>query len=153
MTSCCTTCACRSLGVTIVVYNSGVVGSDGETHHGVFDVSFLRHIPNLNIASPASIEEAKAQLKDAVGSKKPYVILLPKNMPNLSIVKAKERGRWVRYTKAEKTGVAVFASGGALINAMDAIRMDGLYKSVDVFNAIHHKAHGQCHHKRSGGHL
>jgi 1-deoxy-D-xylulose-5-phosphate synthase len=125
----------QGLGVTVVVYNSGVVGSDGETHHGVFDVSFLRHIPNLGIASPASIDEAKAQLKDAVGSKKPHVILLPKNMPNLSIVKTKERGRWAKYTKAEKTGLAVFASGSALINAMDAIRMDGLYKNVDVFNA------------------
>ena len=125
----------QDLGVTIVVYNSGVSGADGETHHGVYDISFLRHIPNLNIFSPASIEEAKQQLKKAVGSKKPSVILLPKNMPKRSIVKSKEQGRWVKYTKAENEDIAVFASGSALINAMDAIRMDGLYKYVDVFNS------------------
>lgn len=129
----------QNLGVTIVAYNSGVVGSDGETHHGVFDVSFLRHIPNLNIYCPASIEETNVLLKRSVDSKKPTVILLPKNMPRLSIVKTKENGNWVKFTKAQSTKIAVFASGSALINSMDAIRNDELFKKVDVFNANHIK--------------
>ncbi len=125
----------QDLGVTIVAYNTGVSGADGETHHGVFDVSFLRHIPNINIFSPANIEESKMMLKEAIDSGKPSVILLPKNMPNLSIVKSKDGGRWVKYTKAEMPTVAIFASGSPLINAMDAIRIDELFKKVDVFNA------------------
>ncbi len=125
----------QDLGVTIVVYNSGVVGADGETHHGVYDTSFLRHIPNLNIYSPASIKEAEKMLKESVDSHKPSVILLPKNMPTLSAVKIKPGSGWVKYTKAEAKEVAILAHGSALINAMDAVRADGLYKYVDVFNA------------------
>ena len=125
----------QDLGVTIVAYNSGVVGADGETHHGVFDVSFLRHVPNLNIYSPASTEEAKLFLDEATASRKPSVILLPKYMPGISVVKTKKDGGWVRYTKAQKPEIAVFASGSALINAMDAVRIDGLFNRVDVYNA------------------
>ncbi len=125
----------QNLGVTIVAYNSGVVGSDGETHHGVFDVSFLRHIPNLTIYTPANIEEAQLMLEKATGSKKPCVILLPKSMPSRAFVKPKDIDGWLKYTKAATSKVAVFASGGILVNAMDAVRSNDLYKKVDVFNA------------------
>ena len=45
---------------------SGIVGSDGETHHGVFDVSFLSSVPGLTVYSPASFRELKEMLRLAL---------------------------------------------------------------------------------------
>lgn len=124
----------QDLGVTIVVYNTGVVGADGETHHGVFDISFLRHIPNLTLLSPSSIKEACSMIKLSINSNKASIILLPKNMPNMSIVKIDEKDSWTKFTMAENKEIAIFAIGNMLINAMDAIRSNELYKKVDVYN-------------------
>ncbi|MFH0992806.1 MAG: transketolase C-terminal domain-containing protein, partial [bacterium] len=41
---------------------SGLVGEDGDTHHGVFDIAYLRHLPNMTIVQPADAEEAYAML-------------------------------------------------------------------------------------------
>jgi 1-deoxy-D-xylulose-5-phosphate synthase len=49
--------ACQNLNVTICVDRAGIVGADGETHQGVFDVSFLNHIPNISIVSARNIED------------------------------------------------------------------------------------------------
>ncbi len=48
------------LHVVLAVDRAGLVGEDGETHHGVFDVGFLRQIPGITVLSPGS----KAELKD-----------------------------------------------------------------------------------------
>ena len=125
----------QNLGVTIIAFNSGVVGSDGETHHGIFDISLFRHIPNLNLFSPSSIQETCGMMKYSINSQNPTIILLSKNMPNLSLVKSDNKMIWTKFTKADKPQIAVFASGGIIINVMDAIRNDELYRKVDVFNA------------------
>jgi hypothetical protein len=44
-----------------------LVGADGETHHGVFDVSYLRSVPNMKILSPASFAELREMLMDTGG--------------------------------------------------------------------------------------
>lgn len=54
------------LHVVLAVDRAGLVGEDGETHHGVFDVGFLRHAPNMKILCPVSIQEQKNMLKWAV---------------------------------------------------------------------------------------
>ena len=54
---------------------SGLVGSDGETHHGVFDVSFLSSVPGLSIYSPASFAELHDMLKKAIFEHKGPVAL------------------------------------------------------------------------------
>ena len=54
------------LHVVLAVDRAGLVGEDGETHHGVFDVGFLRHAQALQILSPASTGELKTMLRWAV---------------------------------------------------------------------------------------
>lgn len=54
------------LHVVFGVDRAGLVGADGETHHGVFDVSFLRTVPYMQILSPASFAELQAMLEQAV---------------------------------------------------------------------------------------
>ena len=54
------------LHVVLAVDRAGLVGEDGATHHGVFDVGFLRQIPGMKILAPASLEEQKKMLTWAV---------------------------------------------------------------------------------------
>ena len=54
------------LHVVLAVDRAGLVGEDGETHHGVFDVGFLRHAPGLTVLAPASRAELKDMLTWAV---------------------------------------------------------------------------------------
>lgn len=54
------------LHVVLAVDRAGLVGEDGETHHGVFDVGFLRQVPGMQIFCPASQAEARRMLCDAV---------------------------------------------------------------------------------------
>lgn len=54
------------LHVVLAVDRAGLVGEDGETHHGVFDVGFLRQVPGMRILCPASCAELKDMLCWAV---------------------------------------------------------------------------------------
>jgi 1-deoxy-D-xylulose-5-phosphate synthase len=54
------------LHVVLAVDRAGLVGEDGETHHGIYDIGFLRHAPGMMILCPASLEEQKKMLRWAV---------------------------------------------------------------------------------------
>ncbi|MDA3846736.1 MAG: 1-deoxy-D-xylulose-5-phosphate synthase [Vallitaleaceae bacterium] len=54
--------ATQNLNVTICVDRAGLVGADGETHQGVFDVSFLNHIPNMTVIAPRCTQELELAL-------------------------------------------------------------------------------------------
>ena len=58
--------AMLGLHVVFAVDRAGLVGEDGETHHGVFDVGFLRHAPGMTILAPSSCAELKEMLYWAV---------------------------------------------------------------------------------------
>ena len=55
-----------NLHVVFCIDRAGLVGSDGETHHGIFDVSYLRTVPGMKILCPASFGELTAMLDNAV---------------------------------------------------------------------------------------
>lgn len=54
------------LHVVLAVDRAGLVGEDGETHHGIYDVGFLRHAPGMMVLCPASLAEQEAMLQWAV---------------------------------------------------------------------------------------
>ena len=56
----------QNLHAVIAVDRAGLVGEDGETHHGVFDVGFLRQMPNMTILCPVSLNELDDMLRWAV---------------------------------------------------------------------------------------
>ena len=67
------------LHVVLAVDRAGLVGDDGETHHGVFDVGFLSQVPGMTILSPASIAEQKSMLRWAVTDcKGPVAVRYPR---------------------------------------------------------------------------
>ena len=68
----------QNLPVVMCVDRAGLVGADGETHHGAFDMSFFKIIPNLTILAPKDFKELEKMLKFAVDLGKPVVIRYPR---------------------------------------------------------------------------
>ena len=71
--------AIANLHVVFAVDRAGLVGADGETHHGVFDVSYLRTVPHMTLFAPASTEELRLTLRHAVyGVDGPVAVRYPR---------------------------------------------------------------------------
>ena len=68
----------QNLPVVFGIDRAGLVGNDGETHHGVFDISFLSSIPNLKILAPKDGNELKKMLKYAFNQNNPIAIRYPR---------------------------------------------------------------------------
>lgn len=66
------------LPVVIGVDRAGLVGEDGPTHHGVFDIGILRPIPNLILAQPKDAYEAQHMLYTAFNQKHPFALRYPR---------------------------------------------------------------------------
>lgn len=70
--------ALQKLPVVFALDRAGLVGEDGPTHHGVFDLSFLREVPHLIVAAPADENEMQHMLKTALDAKAPFVLRYPR---------------------------------------------------------------------------
>jgi 1-deoxy-D-xylulose-5-phosphate synthase len=68
----------QNLGVTIAMDRAGIVGQDGPTHHGAFDISYLRMIPNITLMSPKDEEELRHMLFTAVNLGRPCAVRYPR---------------------------------------------------------------------------
>ena len=68
----------QNLPVIFILDRAGVVGDDGPTHHGVFDLSYLRHIPNMVVMSPKDEQELRGMLKSALDYNCPVAIRYPR---------------------------------------------------------------------------
>lgn len=71
-------CAIENLPICLLIDRAGIVGEDGETHQGLFDVSFLTSIPNTEIYSPSHYEELEYRIKKASNAKKITAIRYPR---------------------------------------------------------------------------
>ncbi len=70
--------ALQNLPVVMMLDRAGIVGEDGPTHHGAFDLSYLKCIPNLTIMAPANETELQDMLNTALTLKNPSVIRYPR---------------------------------------------------------------------------
>jgi 1-deoxy-D-xylulose-5-phosphate synthase len=66
--------ALQNLPVTICIDRAGLVGDDGKTHQGVFDIAYTRVIPNMTVAAPKDENELQHFLNTAIQSGRPYAI-------------------------------------------------------------------------------
>lgn len=105
--------ALQNLPVVFALDRAGIVGEDGPTHHGVFDLSFLREIPQLTIAAPADENELQHLLKTAFDTKAPFILRYPRgagfNVPMDDKPKALPVGKGVWLQKGK--GVTILAIG------------------------------------------
>ena len=70
--------AIQNLPVTIAIDRAGIVGNDGETHQGLFDLAFLSEIPNFVIMAPKNFKELEKMLEYAINLNKPVAIRYPR---------------------------------------------------------------------------
>ncbi len=68
----------QDLPVVFAIDRAGIVGDDGPTHNGTFDLSYLRHIPNLTVMAPKDGYELRCMLKTALSLNKPAAIRYPR---------------------------------------------------------------------------
>lgn len=68
----------QDLPVTFALDRSGVVGSDGPTHHGAFDLSYLRHLPNMTLMAPKDENELQHMLATAIELGRPAAVRYPR---------------------------------------------------------------------------
>ena len=68
----------QNLPVVLCLDRAGLVGEDGATHHGTFDLSYLRHIPNISLLTPRNGSELKAMLIEAVSHGGPVALRYPR---------------------------------------------------------------------------
>jgi 1-deoxy-D-xylulose-5-phosphate synthase len=129
--------ALHKLPVVFVIDRAGVTGPDGASHHGIFDLSYLRLIPNLKVAAPKDATELCALLETALASDGPVAIRYPKGpvpaTPDLP-AEALPVGRWEELRKGGD-GV-IFAVGKMVEVAQEAaerLEMQGI--STGVVNA------------------
>ncbi|MFA5344866.1 MAG: 1-deoxy-D-xylulose-5-phosphate synthase [Candidatus Omnitrophota bacterium] len=70
--------ALQKLAVVFAIDRAGIVGEDGVTHQGIFDLAYLRHIPNLTLMAPKDARELEAMLEFSVNLGEPAAIRYPK---------------------------------------------------------------------------
>lgn len=70
--------ALQNIPVTICIDRAGLVGNDGETHHGIFDMSFASAIPNLTIMAPKNFKELEEMLEFGINFNGPLLIRYPR---------------------------------------------------------------------------
>ncbi|MFH0910237.1 MAG: 1-deoxy-D-xylulose-5-phosphate synthase [Planctomycetota bacterium] len=71
-------CLQESRGVVFALDRAGLVGADGPTHHGVFDIAFLRHLPGMTLLAPRDGGELGRMLEFALGLGQPVAIRYPR---------------------------------------------------------------------------
>ena len=109
----------QNLPVVFLLDRSGFVGADGKTHQGLFDLSYLRTIPNLVVLAPKNAAELKQMLGYALSAKKPVAIRYCNGI--CSDIETREPfvepGRWELLEPGEKA--VIFAVG----NRMNALAL------------------------------
>ena len=88
----------QELHVVFAIDRAGLVGSDGETHHGVFDLSYLTSMPNMTVMAPKNLWELSDMMKFAVHFNGPIALRYPRGEAYTGL---KDHRAPVRYGKAE----------------------------------------------------
>ena len=120
--------AMQNLPVVLCLDRAGLVGEDGATHHGVFDLSYLRNLPNLTIMAPKDENELRQMLAAAFSYNSPVAIRYPRGA-GLGVELQKElqpmeRGKAERIAVPEVDAavapVTIFAVGSQVDSARQA---------------------------------
>ncbi|KAA1245145.1 1-deoxy-D-xylulose-5-phosphate synthase [Aquimarina sp. RZ0] len=117
--------ALQNLPVIFCIDRAGLVGADGATHHGVFDIAYLNCIPNMIIAAPAHEIELRNVLYTAsLGLEKPIAIRYPRGRGTLLNWKKAMKKLPIgtgTILKQEKSEIAIVSTGTIATNVTEAL--------------------------------
>ena len=119
--------AIAGLPVKILVDRAGVVGEDGESHQGLFDVSFLSSIPKMNIYSPSSYEELRYTIEKVADNNELCAIRYPRGCEDEISVDLDFKGEYTLYERGAKH---VAVSYGRLISPLSCV--DGHFDIIKL---------------------
>ena len=120
----------QNLPVVFAVDRAGLVGSDGETHQGIFDISYLSEIPNMTVMAPKNAAELKDMLKFAFSLSSPCAIRYPRGTAYEGLA-SHESGIALGKSELLHKGsrVALFALGSMVSTALhvsEKLKEDGI---------------------------
>lgn len=115
----------QKLPVVFAIDRAGIVGNDGPTHHGAFDLSYLRHIPNMVVAAPADGFELRQMLRLAINHNSPFSIRYPREAaPELHAgLQDCEMALGMAEVVANGDDVCILAVGSAVAICRQAVEM------------------------------
>jgi len=125
--------ALQNLAVVFCIDRAGIVGEDGATHQGIFDISFLHTVPNLVILAPKDAKELEEMLEFAFKSESPVAIRYPKGKAgNLKGSNQKiELGKPEILNEGKDFVVIALGSMVApAVEAVELLKKEGVYGAV-----------------------
>lgn len=132
--------AMQGLPVTLCIDRAGIVGQDGVTHHGLFDIAFLRCIPNMLVASPSDADVLRSIMRLTLSINQPIAIRYPrgKAIENISKEVYNSRvGKGRLLHSNPDSRIAVLSLGSVTINALNAaIDLSSAGIECDVYDMI-----------------
>lgn len=114
--------AIANVTVVIAVDRAGVVGNDGKTHQGVYDIAMLRSLPNVKIVQPKDKPDLEVALKEALSYNGPTVIRYPRGQVPLTNVEVKAKAEakvqiWATGDQVEKANKVAEVIGAGVVYA------------------------------------
>ena len=133
--------AIQGLPVTFCIDRAGIVGEDGVTHHGLFDIAYLRCVPLINIASPADEETMRNLMHTALSLDAPLAIRYPRGRATTpdwkSPMKDISPGKGRPVIKRDGAKTAILTLGPVLASAREAVsRLDAEGILADIYDMI-----------------
>ena len=119
------------LPVTLCLDRAGLVGMDGATHQGLFDLSYLSSLPNMTVIAPKDVSQMKEALRFAMTFDGPLAIRYPKECHFDEPCGAIEFGKW-QYIFDGNKDISVFVSGPNML----AVARDAAERCGVEFNLI-----------------
>ena len=124
----------QNLPVVFAIDRAGLVGADGETHQGVFDLSYLSQMPGMVVCSPKNKWELSDMLKFAVSYDGPVAVRYPRGCAYTGLQEYREpvalgKSEWIY----KEDGVCIIALGGMMENAekaRDILKAEGTHVSL-----------------------
>ena len=107
--------------VTFLIDRAGLVGNDGETHHGMFDLSYLNIVPNITVMAPKDTQELELMLELSAELNEPVAIRYPRGNAyylNRGEYKKIEVGKYEIIEEGKD--IAILAIGNMVKNALEA---------------------------------
>ncbi|MDE6000953.1 MAG: 1-deoxy-D-xylulose-5-phosphate synthase [Clostridia bacterium] len=127
----------QNLPVTLCIDRAGISGSDGETHQGVFDLSFLSLVPNLTIAVPKDVKEFEEMLHFCAEFNAPIAVRYPREGKKIFGKQSKiVAGKWEKLNYGDGKFVIIACGERAItisLSAAESLEKSGV--KVSVINA------------------
>ena len=105
--------AIQKLGVTFAIDRAGIVGADGPTHHGLFDLAYLGAIPGFTITAPSNLADVFELLNAGITSGQPYAIRYPRGSSTSAMIPPLVGG--MRTHREVKNPLLIVAAFGAAV--------------------------------------